>query len=143
MSLLFPLLPLSPLPSPLSPLLFFLADYRLPALVQPGSALRLGVRETRMSLPRLPRGNSTPWGCRSKLEHLIGACLLTSRELFDLRPAIRGYGSPPAEKACRGWSPTALSCNLRLLLVLENNSVEGMPTPAISLPDITSWRSEE
>ncbi|PYH32819.1 uncharacterized protein BO87DRAFT_377891 [Aspergillus neoniger CBS 115656] len=88
-------------PSPL-PSFSFLADYRLPALVQPGSALRLGVRETRMSLPRLPRGNSTPWGCRSKLEHLIGACSLSSRELFDLRPAISGYYPPPAERACRG-----------------------------------------
>ncbi|RAK93401.1 hypothetical protein BO79DRAFT_223884 [Aspergillus costaricaensis CBS 115574] len=96
---------------------------------QPGSALRLGVRETRMSLPRLPRGNSTPWGCRSKLEHLIGACSLSSRELFDLRPAISG--------------PTALCCNRRLLLFPDHSSVEGMTTPAISLPDITSWRNEE
>ncbi|OJZ88044.1 hypothetical protein ASPFODRAFT_58915 [Aspergillus luchuensis CBS 106.47] len=85
----------------------------LSSRLQPGSALRLGVRETRMSLPRLPRGNSTPWGCRSKLEHLIGACSLSSRELFDLRPAI------------------------------NDSSVEGMTTPAISLPDITSWSNEE
>ncbi|PWY67375.1 hypothetical protein BO83DRAFT_401076 [Aspergillus eucalypticola CBS 122712] len=110
---------------------------------QPGSALRLGVRETRMSLPRLPRGNSTPWGCRSKLEHLIGACSLSSRELFDLRPAISGYYPPSAGRACRGWSPTALCCNRRLLLFPDNSSVEGMTTPAISLPDITSWRNEE
>ncbi|PYH56280.1 uncharacterized protein BO96DRAFT_338413, partial [Aspergillus niger CBS 101883] len=113
------------------------------AKFQPGSALRVGVRETRMSPPRLPRGNSTPWGCRSKLEHLIGACSLTSRELFDLQPAISGYHPPPAEKACRGWSPTALCCNHRLLLFPDNNSVEGMTTPVISLPDISSWRNEE
>lgn len=137
---LFP--PSSLLGSFLSPL-FFLADYRLPALVQPGSALRVGVRETRMSPPRLPRGNSTPWGCRSKLEHLIGACSLTSRELFDLQPAISGYYPPPAEKTCRGWSPTALCCNHRLLLFPDNNSVDGMTTPVISLPDISSWRNEE